>query len=90
MHHELTEPRTPQQNGIAEQANCTVAEATWAILQYAGMLAGFWEFTISTAVHVWNWALDCQELIWRGVFKEKYCKSVQYPRKKLANKVKQM
>ena len=54
MRHELTVPRTPQQNGVAERANCTVAEAARAMLQAAGMSPGFWEFAVATAVHVRN------------------------------------
>ena len=56
IHHQLTAPHTPQQNGVAEHANQTVAEAARAMLQAAGMSPGFWEFTVATAVHVRNQA----------------------------------
>ena len=52
--HQLTAPHTPQQNGVAERANRTVAEAARAMLQGAGMKNGFWECAVSTAVHVRN------------------------------------
>ena len=52
--HQLTTPHTPQQNGIAEQANRTVAEAARAMLQSVGMSIGFWECAVSTAIHVRN------------------------------------
>ena len=54
IHHQLTAPHTPQQNGIAERANRTIAEAARAMLQAAGMSPGFWEFAVGTAVHVRN------------------------------------
>ena len=54
MHHQLTAPQTPQQNGVTECANWTVAEAARAMLQSAGMSPGFWEFAVATAVHVRN------------------------------------
>ena len=47
---------TLQQNGIAERANWTIAEATHAMLQTAGMSQGFWECAVATAVHIWNCA----------------------------------
>ena len=54
INHQLTAPHTPQQNGVAERANCTVAEAARAMLQGASMTNGFWECAVSTAVHVRN------------------------------------
>ena len=56
MQHKLTTPHILQQNGVAEQANHTVAKATQAILQAAGMSLGFWEFAVATAVHIQNQA----------------------------------
>ena len=39
--HQLTVPHMPQQNRVAERANRTVAEASQAMLQSAGMTNGF-------------------------------------------------
>ena len=47
---------TPQQNGVAERANHTVAEAARAMLQSASMTNGFWECAVATATHVRNHA----------------------------------
>jgi len=56
VHHQLTAPHTPQHNGVAERANWTMAEAAQAMLQSMGMLQGFWECAVATAVHIRNCA----------------------------------
>ena len=54
IEHQLTAPHTPQQNGVAERTNRTVASTARALLQTAGMTNGFWECAIATAVHARN------------------------------------
>ena len=44
IHHYITAPNTPQQNGVAERANRTIAEAARAMLYGAGISHGFWDF----------------------------------------------
>ena len=56
VQHQLTAPRTPPQNGIAERANRTVAEVARAMLHAAGLSPAFWEFAVATAVHICNHA----------------------------------
>jgi len=54
IQHLLTAPHTPQQNSVVEHVNQTVTEAAWVMLQVTGMSPGFWEFSVATAVHIWN------------------------------------
>jgi hypothetical protein len=48
-----TVPDTPNQNGVAERCNLTLASMTRALLIDAD-LSGFWPFAIQTAVHIKN------------------------------------
>ena len=50
----LTMPGSPQQNGKAERFNCTIMDKAMAMLHDAGLLSGFWEYAVDTAVHVSN------------------------------------
>ena len=43
-----------QQNGKAERFNCTIIDKAMAMLHTTSLLNGFWEFAISTAVHIYN------------------------------------
>jgi len=44
----------PQQNGVAERANCTMAEDITAMLNEAKLPASFWHLALATMIHVWN------------------------------------
>ena len=52
--HELTIPKTPEQNGVAERLNRTLVEATRTMLLDAKMPHRFWAEAISTAVYLRN------------------------------------
>jgi transposase InsO family protein len=47
-------PGTPQQNGKAERFNRTILDKAMMMLHTAGLSNGFWEYVISTAVHIYN------------------------------------
>ena len=54
VRHELTIPKTPEQNGVAEHLNCTLLEATRALLLDAKLPQQFWAEAISTAAYLRN------------------------------------
>ena len=44
----------PQQNGVAERANRTIAEGVTAMLSESGLPASFWGEALASYIHVWN------------------------------------
>ncbi len=44
----------PQQNGVAERANRSIAEGVTAMLSESGLPASFWGEALASYVHVWN------------------------------------
>ena len=64
IEHHLTMPSSPQQNGKAERFNRTIMDKTMAMLHTAGLSNGFWEYALSTAVHVYN-RTPSRNLKWR-------------------------
>ena len=54
IRHELTIPKTPEQNGVAERLNRTLVETTRAMLLDAKLPHRFWAETISTATYLRN------------------------------------
>jgi hypothetical protein len=54
IEHCLTMPGTPQQNGLAEQWNCTLMDKVRAMIHSTGLSLGFWELAVDTAVHIYN------------------------------------
>lgn len=51
---EWTTPATPQQNGVSERANRTIAEAVTAMLSEAGLPMSFWRYAVRVYRHVHN------------------------------------
>jgi transposase InsO family protein len=49
-----TVPNRPQQNGVAERANRTLAEGITAMLNDSGLPKNFWEYCLGAFVHTWN------------------------------------
>ena len=54
VHHELTIPKTPQQNGIAERLNRTLVETVHSMLSDSKLPKRFWAKALSTAVYLHN------------------------------------
>ena len=54
IRHELTIPRTPEQNGAAQRLNRTLVETTRAMLLDAGLPQSFWAEAVSTAAYLRN------------------------------------
>ncbi len=54
VRHELTIPKTPEQNGVAERMNRTLVEATRAMLVAANLPHRFWAEALSTATYLRN------------------------------------
>ena len=52
--HELTIPRNPEQNGVAERMNRTLVEATRSMLFNANLPHKFWAEALSTATYLRN------------------------------------
>lgn len=54
VRHELTVPKTPQQNGVAERLNRTLVEMVRTMLIESNLDQRFWGETLSTAVYLRN------------------------------------
>ena len=54
MRHELTVPKTPEQNGTAERMNRTLVESVRSMLADSKLSHRFWAEALSTAVFLWN------------------------------------
>ena len=56
--HQLTVPKTPEQNGAAERMNRTLVESVRSMLADAKPLHKFWAETLSTATYLRNRSLS--------------------------------
>ena len=54
IRHELTVPKTPQQNGVTERLNQTLVEMARSMLLYSKLPKKFWGQAILTAVYLKN------------------------------------
>ena len=54
IHRQLTTPRTPQQNGVAERFNRTIMESARSMLHATGLPDRYWGDAVMTAVYVRN------------------------------------
>ncbi|KAI3802080.1 hypothetical protein L1987_30205 [Smallanthus sonchifolius] len=70
IHHELSAPYVPQQNGVAERKNRTLVETARTMLADSELPVTFWAEAVNTACHVLNRVLTvkrhnktCYELL---------------------------
>ena len=63
----LTMPGSPQQNRKAERFNRTIMDKAMAMVHAAGLTAGFWEYAVNAAVHIYN-RTPTRTLGWRTPF----------------------
>ena len=54
IRHELSVPKTPEQNGVAERLNRTLVESVRSMLSDAKLPQKFWAEALSTAVYLRN------------------------------------
>ncbi|MCP4491938.1 MAG: DDE-type integrase/transposase/recombinase [Gammaproteobacteria bacterium] len=54
IQHQLTIPKTPEQNGVAERMNRTVVEMVRAMLAHSKLPKKFWAEALNTAVYLKN------------------------------------
>ena len=57
--HQLTNPQTPEQNGVTECLNQTLIEMVLALLMESGLPKPFWGEALCTAIYIWNCVLMC-------------------------------
>ena len=54
IHHELTVPHSPQQNGVAERMNRTLLEAARSMMAHAGLPEKYWAEAVETVSYIRN------------------------------------
>ena len=51
---QMTAPRTPQQNGIAERRNMTLLEMVRSMMSYSTLPISFWGYALNTVMYLLN------------------------------------
>ena len=54
IHHDITDPHTPEQNGVAERLNRTIIEKARAMVAHAGLHKKYWAEGVNTALYIYN------------------------------------
>ena len=54
VQHELTDPKCPQQNGVAERLNTTLIEMVRCMLAWSCLPQKVWAEALATAVYIRN------------------------------------
>lgn len=71
IHHQTSNVKTPQQNGVAERANRTLIEKAKCLLSEAALPNSFWGEAINASVFIINRSINAStggipEELWRG------------------------
>ena len=67
--HELTVPKSPEQNGVAERMNRTLVESIRSMLADSKLPKRFWAEALSTATYLRN---RCPTMHWKEKHHMKY------------------
>jgi len=59
IHHELTNPDTPQENGLAEWVNHTILDMARTMIKESDLPESFWSHTVNYATYILNRVLTC-------------------------------
>ena len=51
---QLTPPRTPQLNGVAERRNLTLLDMVCSMMSRASLPISFWGYALETTIHIFN------------------------------------
>ena len=51
---QLTAPRTPQQNGVADRRNRTLLDMVRSMMSYSSLPPSFWGYALQTAIYILN------------------------------------
>ena len=54
IHHEITDPHTPEQNGVAARLNHTIIEKAPAMVAHMGLHKKYWAEVVNTALYIYN------------------------------------
>lgn len=54
IHHQLTSPHSPQQNGVAERMNRTLIESARSMIAHAKLPNKYWAEAVATAAYIRN------------------------------------
>ena len=66
VYHELTDPKTPQQNGVVERLNCTLLEMVRTMLIESNLDQRFWGEALSTAIYLRNRSRSYKSCVRKG------------------------
>jgi len=61
IHHQLTVPHSPQQNGVVDRMNRMLVESACSMIAHAGVSNGYWAEAVATAIYQESYSVKCSE-----------------------------